>query len=532
MTDDLAALAARTIFPILDLRRPDQLPAVWARARDLAGRGVGGFILFGGDAATLAGELAALRALAPRGLLIGSDLERGLGQQVKGGAQQPPLLALGAANDPALAERAGFAVARDALALGIDWLYGPVLDLADEPRNPIVGTRSLGASPEKVAELGAAVVRGIQRAGALACAKHWPGHGATTDDSHAALPVVTRARDALMTRDLLPFRRAVAAGVASIMTAHVAYPTLSTSPRLAATLDPALISGLLRQELGFDGIVVTDAMIMDGVLLAAGGDEGLAACKALEAGCDALLYPKDPLALAARVAAWARERPSNLARLREAVGRIDAGTARTTRARASVARPPEGDVGDAVARAALTRVGPAQPALKSGEPVRLLVLDDDDTAGLGHELVTTLSEAGVAVSPFVLRAVDTGAPTRAPVVHAAPGTEQAATTGANPDAVARAREHAKAGRRVVVVGCRVRAWKGRPGLAPGLAQLLSSLDPAGLTVVGLCGPAPLLSVVPRAAELLLGYGDEQCVQAAAAGALLGAPAPGRLPIPA
>ncbi|MBX3471222.1 MAG: glycosyl hydrolase family 3, partial [Planctomycetes bacterium] len=315
MSAALEPLALQVVIPVLDLRGGDGRPAPAAAleaARDLARRGVGGFILFGGDIDTLAADLAALRAAAPRGLLVAADLERGLGQQVRGGAHLPPLLALGAADDEDLARRAGEAVAREALAVGVDWLLGPVLDLADEPRNPIVGTRSLGPDPARVAALGAAVIEGVQAAGGLACAKHFPGHGATTDDSHAALPVVQRPADALRARDLAPFRRAVAAGVASVMSAHVVYPTLSSTGR-PATLDPTLVQGLLREELGFEGLVVTDALIMDGVLVDRAG-EGESACLALEAGCDALLYPKDPLAVAAAVAAWAAADPAREAR--------------------------------------------------------------------------------------------------------------------------------------------------------------------------------------------------------------------------
>lgn len=509
----LEALAAQVVLPVLDLRKAEALPGVWEAARRLAARGVGGFILFGGDRRTLGRELADLRALAPRGLLVSADLERGLGQQVHGGAHQPPLLALGAAGDERLARAAARAVAEDALEVGVDWVLGPVLDLADEPRNPIVGTRSLGADPARVAALGAAIIEGIQAAGALACAKHYPGHGATTDDSHAALPVVTRAREALLERDLRPFRAAVEAGVASIMTAHVAYPTLSDAGKdVPCTLDPGLVRGLLRQGLGFDGLVVTDALIMDGALLAAGDELG-AACRALEAGADALLYPKAPDAVIDRVAAWAAAAPGRAARLREAAGRVMAAKARVRRApRAPFDGGPHVDPGEAVAAAALTRLGEARPALRRGEAAGLVVLDDDALPGLGHEVVAALTEAGVELSPAVV----------------GPDAPPAAVERARAVAAGAA---ARGERLVVVVGCRVRAWKGRPGLAPGLLELLRSLPAARTTVVALCGPAPLRGALPAGAELLVGWGDEPAVQAAAARALLGGPAPGRLPVP-
>jgi beta-glucosidase-like glycosyl hydrolase len=509
----LDALALQVIVPVLDLRGGDGRPApaaALAQARELARRGVGGFILFGGEADALAAQLAALRAEAPHGLLISADLERGVGQQVRGGAHLPPLLALGAAADEELARRAGAAVAREALALGIDWLLGPVLDLADEPKNPIVGTRSLGADPERVAALGAALVRGTQEAGALACAKHFPGHGATTDDSHAALPVVARSEDDLRARDLLPFRRAIEAGVASVMTAHVVYPTLSSS-RSPATLDASLVQGLLREELGFDGLVVTDALIMDGVLIGH-ANEGESACHALAAGCDALLYPKDPLTVAAAVAAWARESAQHEARLREAARRVFAAKARTRAvalelaAAHAAAHASAEHVALALASGAITRSGPTRPALRAGDDVGLLVLDDDAVPGLGHEVVATLAAAGVTLTPATL------------------GPEPSA------DALVRARAAAERPRVVALVGCRVRAWKGRAGLAPALQDALRALPADRLTVAALCGPAPLQGVVPAGAEALVGYGDEPCVQRALAGALLGEPAPGREPL--
>lgn len=505
----LDALALQVIVPVLDLRGGDGRPApaaALAQARELAGRGVGGFILFGGEADTLAAQLAALRAEAPHGLLISADLERGVGQQVRGGAHLPPLLALGAAQDVELARRAGAAVAREALALGIDWLLGPVLDLADEPKNPIVGTRSLGADPERVAALGAALVRGTQEAGALACAKHFPGHGATTDDSHAALPVVARSEGDLRARDLLPFRRAIEAGVASVMTAHVVYPTLSSS-RSPATLDASLVQGLLREELGFDGLVVTDALIMDGVLIGR-ANEGESACHALAAGCDALLYPKDPLTVAAAVAAWARASAQHEARLREAARRVFAAKART-RAPASdlaAAHTSAQDLALALAARAITRSGATHPALRAGDDVGLIVLDDDAVPGLGHEVVATLAASGVTLTPATL------------------GPEP------SPEALARARAAAERPRVVALVGCRVRAWKGRAGLAPALQDALRALPADRLTVAALCGPAPLQGVVPAGAEVLVGYGDEPCVQRALAVALLGEPAPGREPL--
>ncbi|MEZ6185190.1 MAG: glycoside hydrolase family 3 N-terminal domain-containing protein [Planctomycetota bacterium] len=491
---DLRPRIRRLIVPVFDLREGQDLAAAWEQAAAQVRAGYGGLILFGGSLPELPERLAALKALGPHGPpLIAADVERGVGQQVLGARDWPPAMALGASDDPALAEAAGYALGSDARAAGIDWIFGPVLDLADEPRNPIVGARALGADPERVAALGAAFVRGIQRAGALACGKHFPGHGGTVDDSHATLPRVTYDRARLEERDLAPFRAAVAADVASFMTAHVAYPAFGVEG--PATRSRALVSGLLRDAWGFAGLVVTDALMMAGVQ--AEGGEARAACAALEAGCDVLLYPTDPEATVEAVAAWAAEDPARVARIDDAVGRLEAARARLGQA------PAPSELAELdVARAALTvPLAPLAP-LSRGERARALVLDDDALPGFAHELLACLAEAGVEL--------------------------ELATVQPESDAAALARARALDAT-LLVVGCRVRAWKGRPGLAEPLQALVRGCP--GAQVVGLCGPGPLAALLPGEARVLLAYGDEPAQQRAAAAALLGAPTPGRLPVP-
>lgn len=252
-------------------------------------RGVGGFILFGGKADSVRELTADLRARSRIPLLIGADLERGAGQQFAGAIGLPPLAAIASLGDDDALRGAASLSAREARTLGIDWIYQPVCDLDIEPENPIVGTRSLGADPEEVATAATLWIEACQAIGVLACAKHFPGHGRTTADSHAELPVVSASAETLAQTDLVPFKAAVGAGVAAVMTAHVAYPSLDPSG-LPATLSPTILGGVLRGDLGFSGLIVTDALIMEGVL---GGGEAVAVVKALAAGCDLLLYPTD-----------------------------------------------------------------------------------------------------------------------------------------------------------------------------------------------------------------------------------------------
>jgi beta-glucosidase-like glycosyl hydrolase len=266
----------------------------YANARPVIERGlelgVGGFILFGGEQDAVRQLTKELRSRSRVPLLIAADLERGVGQQIAGATGLPPLAAIASLNDPDAVRRAGRLTAREARTLGINWDYAPVCDVDLAPDNPVLGTRSFGSDPHRVASLAATWIRACQAEGVLACAKHFPGHGRTHTDSHHELPVVEASRRELLEVDLLPFRVAIEAGVASIMTAHVAYPALDVSG-VPATMSREILQWLLRQQMRFDGLIVTDALVMGGAL--AGRSEEEAAVAALQAGCDLLLCPRD-----------------------------------------------------------------------------------------------------------------------------------------------------------------------------------------------------------------------------------------------
>src|SRR4029077_11458489 len=286
----VSASLARLVFPALR-SRPAHGGFEHERAKiDAAlAAGVGGFIIFGGDRDAVTTLTADLRAAAGRPLLIGADLERGPRQQVEGLTELPPPAALGWLGDLETTSTAGVITGAEARSVGITWAFAPVCDLDNEAKNPIVQTRSFGVDPDIVGEHAAAWIRGCQEHGVLACAKHYPGHGRTTQDSHSSLPRVMTARSELERTDLVPFASAVRAGVGSMMGAFVAYPGWDSSGR-AAGFSPVML-GYLRDSLGFRGLVVTDALIMAGAT--ARQAEAPATASAVGGGCAALLYPED-----------------------------------------------------------------------------------------------------------------------------------------------------------------------------------------------------------------------------------------------
>ena len=248
----------------------------------LAERGVGGFCFFGGDAG-LRDVVDRLQAAAPHRLLFAADFEDGAGQQIAGLAKHPPAMAF----DPDGAEAAGVRTAIESRALGITMTFAPVCDVLSEPTNPIIQQRAY----RDPAACAPRFVRGARAFGLRTCAKHFPGHGATKQDSHDALPRVDADEATWRERDLVPFQRCIDAGVDAIMSAHLAAPALTGSNTLPTTLSHRVITDLLRGDMGFSGLVLTDALCMDGVLQ--GRTEAEAAQLALEAGCDALLCPDD-----------------------------------------------------------------------------------------------------------------------------------------------------------------------------------------------------------------------------------------------
>ena len=244
---------------------------------------------------------ASLQEAAGGGLLIAADQEAG--QLIALGEGSTPFagnMALGAVDDLGLTERVGRAIGTEARAMGVNVVYAPVLDVASNPLNPALGIRAFGDDPALVARHGAAMVRGLQSAGVAAVMKHFPGAGEAAADPHHGVVAVAASRATLDTRELVPFRAAVEAGARVAMSAHVALPAVTGSTSVPATLSRAVMTDLLRGELGFEGVSITDALDMAGVMAGVGGRDGVPdVTAAIDAGVDLLLTAADPTARAA-----------------------------------------------------------------------------------------------------------------------------------------------------------------------------------------------------------------------------------------
>jgi beta-N-acetylhexosaminidase len=266
-------------------------PELAALVRD----GVLGVILFSRNIGTVEETtelIAELKRSAGRAFLTSVDQEGGRVARFRGPpfTALAPMRVLGQSADAHLAERVGRLLAYELRALGLDWDFAPVLDVDTNPANPVIGDRALGSDPEQVATLGVALARGLEAGGVASCAKHFPGHGDTQKDSHHTLPVLTHGLERLRAVELVPFRRYAQAGLASVMTAHVRFPALGED--LPATLSHRALNELLRGELGFRGVCVSDDLEMRAISEHMGVEE--ATVEGARAGVDVFLVCENP----------------------------------------------------------------------------------------------------------------------------------------------------------------------------------------------------------------------------------------------
>jgi beta-glucosidase-like glycosyl hydrolase len=281
---------------------------------------IGGIIIFGGEVYESAILTNRFQELADIPLLVASDFERGVGNQIDGATLFPPIMGLGAADSDELAYSMGKITAKEGRAIGIHMTYAPVVDVNVNPDNPIINTRSVGEDPELVSRIAEAFIQGCQDHGMIATAKHFPGHGDTDLDSHSVLATIAGDRERLNRIELYPFQRAVDAGVQAIMTAHLHIPALDPTPDLPATLSRPIMTDLLRKEMGFEGLIVTDSMGMGGVTTLYTPEK--AALLAVKAGVDMLLLPPTPKEVIEAVIQAVRNGEIQESRIDESVNRI------------------------------------------------------------------------------------------------------------------------------------------------------------------------------------------------------------------
>ena len=489
---------------------------------------VGGVVVFRSELDRLPALLDELQAAAPLPLLVSADLERSLAFRVQNGSVSlPDTMAFGAIADPkeavAAARFAGELTAREGRAAGIHWALAPVADVNNNPANPIINLRSFGEDPAAVARLVAAYIEGARHGGILTAVKHFPGHGDTALDSHLELPTIGGDRERVERVELAPFRAAIAAGADSVMIGHLALPAFDPSGA-PATLSPKITTELLRGELGFEGLVVTDAMEMRGVGSTSMGE---AAVQAVLAGADVLLLPADPrvaiesLVLAVEEGRLSEERLARSARrVLETKARLGLHRERQVDPQAmrrAVGRPEDAARALEIAHSSITLVrnqGEILP-LRAEDELRVLNLV------LSSDWINSQIGAGGGEAENELRRRGVRVTTRRLGPELAPATVEAVVKEA-------------AGFTHVVVSAfvRVTSSKGHVDMDESHAALLEKLVAAGSRLVVISFGSPyLLAQFPHVPAYLCAYSAEESSQQAAIAALFAEnPVNGRLPV--
>jgi beta-N-acetylhexosaminidase len=481
--------------------------------------GVGGLIVSSGSPFDIAAKLNTLQQRARIPLLVSADLEWGAGMRLAGGTAFPMIMAVGATGDAKDAYAIGEAAAIEGRAVGIHVNFAPDADLNNNPLNPIINVRSFGEDPRLVAKLVQEYVRGLQDHGMLATLKHFPGHGDTRQDSHIGLPVITATYSRLDSLELIPFRAGIAAGAAVVMSAHAAFPALTGTDE-PATVSPAVLTGLLRDSLGFRGLVVTDALMMGPIASRYGAGE--AAVRALLAGSDLLLMPTDADSAVAAVAAAVASGRITTARLDESVRRVleikyklglfTRRLAPTDSLMAIVGSRRFQDEAKDMAVRALTLVrdigGPLHALRNHRGRTALIAYADELNGTVGQRIADDLRRGGEAVDFFRLW----------------PMSGRLSYDSARA-AIAKSR------RTVFVVNVRPLSWKGIITLPDSVARLIMSTDSTRPTVVVSLGSPYLLEQTPTVKSFLIAWSAVRASERAVALALLGrVPIAGHLPI--
>ena len=489
---------------------------------------IGGVSMSLGTPIEVAAKINNMQRLSRVPLLTSADLEPGLGR-LEGGTFThylldagsatvfPSAMAIGATGREQDAYDVGRITAEEARAVGIQINFAPVVDVNNNPSNPVINTRSFGEDPQRVAKLSAEFVRGTQDGGAVSTAKHFPGHGDTDVDSHVGLPVVGATWTRLDTLELVPFRAAIRAGVGMVMTAHIALPAVEGDSTTPATLAPKIITGVLRDSLDFEGVAITDAMTMEGVGKGYGVEES--SVLAVKAGADIILKPSDPTkAIDAVVAAVERGEIAR-SRIDSAARRVLELKTRTGVAfkplvdldalRAVVGSPEHRAAADDIARRAITLLR---------DPNSLLPVSGRRVAVVQYMPETELRAGKIF-----------GGDLRAAI----PGTRvfKIAPSASAGDLDSVAKQISGADRVVVAAYVRRIEGEGRPAVPPHIANWIDSLARREKVVAVALGNPYLIRQFPNVSTYLVTYGVGDALERAAAAAVLGrAPVTGTTPV--
>jgi beta-glucosidase-like glycosyl hydrolase len=474
---------------------------------------IGGLIFMQGGPVRQALLTNRFQEMAQVPLLIGMDAEWGLGMRLDSVANLPKQMTLGAANDSALTYAMGMLAAYQCKRLGVHVNFAPVVDVNNNPDNPVINARSFGEDKYRVSRLGIAYMRGMQDNGIIACAKHFPGHGDVTVDSHKDLPLISKSREELDTLELYPFREMIAAGVKSIMVAHLAVPALEPSSRVPTTLSRNVVTGLLRERMGFQGLVFTDALDMKGVTKYYGPGE--VDLRAFAAGNDVLLFSQDVPTAIAKIKAALHSGRATQATLQRHVKKIlsakyDAGLAHfkpiSTRRLTEELNHFTPALNEKAAEASLTLVRNKEQLAPLKKSQRVLLIDLGGDSRTDAELAALKS----ATASFRYVFVPKG--------------------GATQEALQQMKQND-----FDVVAVAVRGLSFYPGRSYGLgSEVLRFLKEAASrnnTIVAVMGNAYALKYACDAGTLVCGFEDNEWTNAAFVNWLCGkAAAPGSLPV--
>jgi beta-N-acetylhexosaminidase len=511
---------------------------------DVVDNKIGGIIFFGAPIYETAILANRMQEIAATPLLLSLDAETGIGMRFEDAINFPWAMAMAATGNPDYARRVGVATGREAKAIGIRHVYSPVLDVNNNADNPVINVRSFGEDPEDVAKYGIAFIDGLQSTGVLATAKHFPGHGDTNVDSHRGLPIIDHSRASLDKTELLPFRRAVEAGVGSIMIAHIALPQLDgeeitplkqfiqgdaemgaeiikQKATVPATLSEKIQTGILRNDMGFKGLIVSDAMSMSGLTIYFTQEE--AGVRAFLAGTDILEKPADVDAMINGLKDAVKSGRIPEARLNESVRKQLAWKYELGLAKEKITPIDQSDravsgsesaaLTEEIAEKAITLVrddGGQIPLNKAAKVAVLGISNGFDGPSTMNTLVRTFVQNGVRFTPVYVQENSTA------------------------EQIAAARK-AVSEADVVVAGLygRVRSGaKNSVGIPENGAAILRDLLASDKKVIGVSFGNPyILSSFPQMKTYLVAYGDMPSLQRAAARAVLGVQdITGRLPI--